>query len=296
MTAHAATSVASFTRPTTVAEAVDLKASLGDDAVYLAGGTDLGVVLRRRQALPAHLICLDSIGEIQVLKEESDHLVVGAGVTHRRIEESPLFATALVALAEACRTVGSVQIRNVATIGGNLANASPAADVPPVMVALGAALDVYGPEGPRTIDIDQFFRGYRATALGPAEIIQRLRIPTPRSNTGSAFLKLGRRRAMEISIVCVGVRLVTDNDGTVTDAGIGLGSVAPTTVRAPASETVLLGRPLTDQLIAEAAEAAMEVCTPIDDVRASAAYRRSMVPVLVERGIRIAASRSRSSI
>ena len=216
MTAHAATSVASFARPTTVAEAIDLKTSLGDDATYLAGGTDLGVALRRRQALPAHLICLDSIGELQVLKEESDHLVVGAGVTHRRIEESPLFATALVALAEACRT------------------ASPAADVPPVMVALGAALDVYGPEGPRTIDIDQFFRGYRATALGPAEIIQRLRIPAPRRSTGSAFLKLGRRRAMEISIVCVGVRLVTDDDGTVTDAGIGLGSVAPTTVRAPA--------------------------------------------------------------
>src|SRR5665811_582482 len=159
MTAQAATSVAAFARPTTLAEAVNLKVSLGDDAVYLAGGTDLGVALRRRQVRPIHLLSLVGIGDLQVLREESDHIVIGGGVSHRRIEDSPLFTGAMVALSEACRTVGSVQIRNVATIGGNLANASPAADVPPVLMAFRAVLDVYGPDGNRSIPVDRFPSG-----------------------------------------------------------------------------------------------------------------------------------------
>lgn len=291
MTAQAADSVMSFETPATLAEATRLKASLGDGALFVAGATDLGVQLRRGLQAPEHLISLAGIGELGVLDGSGDELIVGGGVRHRDLERSELLAGPLQALREACRTVGSVQTRNVGTIGGNLANASPAADTPPVLVAFRASLDLVGPDGERTVPIDAFFTGYRRTVLAPTEVIARVRMPIGGPGTGSVFLKLGRRAAMEISIACVGVCLETADDGTVTRAGIGLGSVAPTTVRAARAEALLEGAEPTPGRLAEAATAALEDCDPIDDVRATAGYRRAAVPVLVGRALRIAVDR-----
>jgi carbon-monoxide dehydrogenase medium subunit len=285
-------SVEGFHTPATVAEALHLKVDLGDGAVFLAGGTDLGVQLRRRLLEPAHLIGLGEIPELAAVERRDGELIVGAAVTHRTVEESPLFSGGLEALREACRTVGSVQTRSVGTLGGNLCNASPAADTTPVLLALGAAVVLAGPTGERTLALDEFPTGYRATALHSDELLTAIRIPLPGPAAGSAFLKAGRRRAMEISIVCTGVRLDLAPDGSIAGAGIGLGSVAPTTVRAAAAEQVLRGSPPEPAVFAAAAEAAAAACDPIDDVRAGAAYRRAMVPVMVSRALAIAAARA----
>lgn len=292
MTAQAATSVETFRTPATIADALALKADLGTAAAFLAGGTDLGVQLRRRLREPTHLISLGEIPELAAVERRDGDLVVGAAVTHRTVEESPLLSERFDALREACRTVGSVQTRNIATLGGNLCNASPAADTPPALLALGASVVLVGPAGERTVALDEFFTGYRTTALGPDELLTAICIPLPGGATGSAFLKAGRRRAMEISIVCAAVRLDLAPNGTIAGAGIGLGSVAPTTVRAAAAEEVLRGAPPEPAVFAAAAEAAAAACDPIDDVRASAGYRRAMVPVMVGRALAIAADRA----
>lgn len=292
MTAQAATSVLTFRAPATIAEAIAAKAELGEGAVFLAGGTDLGVQMRRRDLEPSHLISLGSIGELAELAEDGGEIVVGAAVTHRRIEASPLFAGRLAALQEACRTVGSVQTRVVGTLGGNLCNASPAADTAPVLMAIGASLVLEGPEGRRTLAIDDFPTGYRTTALRAGELLVAVRIPAPGQGTGTSFLKLGRRRAMEISIVCVAVRIGLAGDGTIAGAGIALGSVAPTAVRASAAEEVLIGTVPGADVFRAAGLAAVEACDPIDDVRATASYRRAMVPVLVARALDVAAARA----
>jgi carbon-monoxide dehydrogenase medium subunit len=292
VTSQAATSVIGFVVPRTLAEAIEAKVSLGSDAVYLAGGTDLGVLLRRRRLAPRHLVSLASVPDLNVLERRGREVVVGGAVTHRRIEDSELLAGPGEALRDACRTVGSVQTRNVGTVGGNLANASPAADTAPALIALDAAVDVRGPGGDRVIPVAEFFTGYRETLLGPADLVVAVHIPIPEGASGSAFEKLGRRKAMEISIACVAARVDLGPDGTVAAAGIALGSVAPTTVRAEAAERVLVGAPPGDEEARRAGEAALEVCAPIDDVRASAAYRRAVVPGLVARAVLEAAARA----
>lgn len=292
MTAQAATSVESFHTPGTVADAVAMKSGFGDTAIFLAGGTDLGVQMRRRIVEPAHLISLGEVDGFRSIDRVGDEIVIGAGVTHRQLEASPLLDGPLAALAEACRTVGSVQTRTVGTIGGNLCNASPAADTPPVLLALGASVSIAGPDGERTISLDDFFEGYRLTAIAADEILTAVRIPVPDGSRGSAFIKLGRRRAMEISIACVGARIDLAADGAIATAGIGLGSVAATTVRASAAEAVLAGAVPGPEAWGLAGAAALEACDPIDDVRATAAYRKAMVPVLVARALDAATVRA----
>jgi carbon-monoxide dehydrogenase medium subunit len=287
------TIITGFFEPSTVEEAIGLLAE-SDGARAVAGGTDLGVQVRRGLVAPRTLVSLSRISELAEFADADGQVVIGASVTHRRVERSARFRGALIALREACETVGAVQTRNVGTIGGNLANASPAADTPPVLMALGATVDIAGALGRRTVGIDEFFLDYRTTALAPGEIITAVRVPSPASGCGSAFVKLGRRRAMEISISCASawVRLAKDGQ-TCAGIGIGLGSVAATTIRASAAESILIGQPLTDTLLRAAADAAATGCRPVDDVRATARYRREVTRVLAYRALRRAADRAR---
>ncbi|HEY8486507.1 MAG TPA: xanthine dehydrogenase family protein subunit M [Limnochordales bacterium] len=283
-----------FTAATSLAEALAALAARGPGALPLAGGTDLGVLLRRRKVAPSHLVFVARVPELRRLEWDGPELVVGAAVTHRAVEKSPLFAGPLRALPEACSTVGGVQVRNVGTVGGNLCNASPAADTPPALVALGARVTIVGPQGSRQLPLEEFFLGYRRTAVQPGELLLEVRIPRPQERSGSAFVKLGRRRAMEISIVCVAVSVTLEDDGvTCRQARIGLGSVAETTLRARQAEEVLRGRPLVPEVLREAGQAAAAECSPIDDLRATAGYRRRAVAVLVERAAALAAQRAR---
>jgi carbon-monoxide dehydrogenase medium subunit len=287
------TTITGFFEPSTVEDAIGLLTE-SDGARAVAGGTDLGVQVRRRLVAPRTLVSLSRIPELAELADTDGRVVIGAGLTHRRVEGSAHFRGALVALREACETVGAAQTRNVGTIGGNLANASPAADTPPVLMALGATVDIASASGRRTVGIDEFFLDYRTTVLATGEIITAVRVPSPAAGAGSAFVKLGRRAAMEISISCASASVWLAEDGqTCAGVGIGLGSVAPTTIRASAAESILTGQALTDTLLRAAADAAATGCRPVDDVRATARYRREVTRVLAYRALRRAADRAR---
>lgn len=268
-----------------------------EDARPFAGGTDLMVAMRHGATSPGLVVDLKGIPELAPRIERRDGFVeIAANTVMTDIERHPHVQETFPGLVEAAQVVGSVQIRNRATLAGNLVNASPAADTPPVLIALRAEVSVAGPGGVRDIPVDEFLVDYRTTALKRGELITAVRIPEPDGPSGSAFLKLGVRRAMEISIVCVGASLTLGTDGEAVTAGIGLGSVAPRTIRANQAEALLVGSDSSDEIIAEAASAAGEQVTPIDDLRASGAYRKAMVPVLVRRALDKAWQRARERV
>ncbi|MBI4629585.1 MAG: FAD binding domain-containing protein, partial [Candidatus Rokubacteria bacterium] len=179
------------------------------------------------------------------------------------------------------------QIRNVATVGGNIVNASPAADVVPVLLALDATVTCLGPDGERTLPLGGFLSGPGQTARRPGELLTSIRVDRLPPRSATAFLKAGRRKAMEIAVVCVAVRLTLDAArARCQEARLALGAVAPTTMRAHGAERALEGQPLTDEVLCRAGQLAAGECAPIDDVRASARYRRLLVETLVPRALR----------
>jgi len=285
-----------YVRPRALADAVSILAEEGLNARPLAGGTDLVVALRHGLAHADVVVDLKRVGELAPGIEESEGtLSISANTPMTDIERDEMVRSRIPGLLESAQVVGSVQIRNRATVAGNVCNASPAADTPPMLVALGASLLVAGPDGQRRVGIDDFWTGYRETILSKGDVVRAIEIPVPGPREGTAFLKLGVRRAMEISIVCVGARVALGDTGVISGVGIGLGSVAPTTVRAASSEQLLLGEKPSPRLLAEAGSGAVGACTPIDDLRASADYRRAMIPVMVERALAVALQRAGGS-
>lgn len=284
-----------YRRPTTVTEAIQLLAD-SDDAYPLSGGTDLAVAMRHGNLDPGVIVDIKSIPELAPSIDCRDGaFVISANTVMTDLENHHRVRSELPGLVEAARVVGSVQIRNRATLAGNLCNASPAADTPPVLMALHATLLTRGPFGPRTLSMDDFLVGYRTTALEPGELIEAIYIPEQTGRSRSAFLKLGVRRAMEISVVCVGASLSLGADGTIARAGLGLGSVGPTTLRPVEAEERLVGHVPTEELFASAGDLAGEECSPIDDLRASGEYRKAMVPVLVRRALGSAYQRAQEA-
>jgi aerobic carbon-monoxide dehydrogenase medium subunit len=285
-----------YVRPRDLADAVSALAEEGRNARALAGGTDLMVALRHGLAHADVVVDLKRVVELAPGIEESEgSLLINANTPMTDIERDETVRSRIPGLVESAQVVGSVQIRNRATLAGNVCNASPAADTPPMLVALGASLLLTGPDGERRVGIDDFWTGYRETVLRKGDVVRAIEVPLPGPREGTAFLKLGVRRAMEISIVCVGARVALGHDGVISGVGIGLGSVAPATVRAASSEQLLLGEKPTPVLLAEAAAGAVGACTPIDDLRASADYRRAMIPVMVERALAVALRRAGGS-
>ncbi|MBW3629449.1 MAG: xanthine dehydrogenase family protein subunit M [Gemmatimonadetes bacterium] len=283
-----------YFRPQTLHEAVGLLEEHGTEARLLSGGTDLMVGIRHGHLRPGVVIDLKGIPDLRPAIEEAEgEFTISANTVMTDLEEDERIARHFPALIEAARVVGSVQIRNRATLVGNISNASPAADTPPVLVALGASVVAWSTRGERTLPLDQFWLGYRQTALQPGELLTAVRIPLPRRPAGSAFLKLGRRRALEISIVCVGASIELAPDGAIAAAGLGLGSVAAYTVRASGAEKILVGARPDPEVLAAAGEAALTAATPIDDLRSKADYRRAMVPVLVSRAVAAAVTRAK---
>jgi carbon-monoxide dehydrogenase medium subunit len=274
-----------YHEPASLAEAVDLGTRFGPDARFLAGGTDLVIQMRRGKVQPRHVVALHRVPGLGGIAVDGA-LTLGALVTHRQIERAPSFQGALRGLVEGAEVVGGHQIRNVGTVGGNIVNASPAADVVPVLLALDASVTCAGRAGERTLPLDEFLVGPGQTRRHPEEVLTTIRFPRLAARSATAFLKAGRRRAMEISVVCVAVRLTLDDDGTRCRAArIALGAVAPTTWRARAAERVLEGQPLTADALREAGVQAARDCQPISDVRASARYRRLLVEAMVPRAL-----------
>lgn len=282
-----------YHQPESLADAVDLAARFGGQASFLAGGTDLIVQIERGRVAPRHVIGLGRVPGLAGI-EVNGRITLGARVTHRAIEQTPALAGPLRCFVEGAEVIGGHQVRNVATIGGNLVNASPAADLVPCLLALDGVVTLVGPGGEREVPIERFLLGPNRTARRPDELVTRVDLPALPPRAATAFLKAGRRRAMEISVVCVAARL--DLDATLErclEARVVLGAVAPTAVRAHAAERLLEGQPVGGEAFRRAAEAAQEACRPIDDVRASAGFRQHLVGVLVRRALDRCVERAR---
>lgn len=253
------------------------------DAQALAGGTDLLVDLRERRQAPRLLVDVSGLAELGGILAEGNGLRIGSGVTVAELLASPLVAEGLPALHRAARDFADFLTRNKATLGGNLANASPGADLVVPLLAADARVTLAGAGGARTLGLDAFLLGPRQTARQPGELIQSVEVPAIGGR--QSWYKLGLKRGGAIAVVSVATRVELDARGRVAAAAIALGAVAPKPFRAAAAEAALVGGELRPARVAEAAELAARAASPIDDVRGTAGYRQAMVRALVARGL-----------
>lgn len=262
--------------PTSVAEACTLLATHGAAALPLAGGTDLLVKMKNRKVVPRYIVNLKSISGLdEIAYDAADGLTVGALVTIQALKNSVAVKRNCRILAQAAAAESSVQVRNIATIGGNISNASPAADAPLALIAAGARIEIAGVDARRDILLEQFYRGPGQSILQPGEIVTHIRVPPLPPQTGIAYLKHAIRQT-DIAIVGVAVVLTLDK-GTCSGVKITLGSVAPTIIRAKRAEGTLIGQEPTAERLAQAARLAGEASVPINDIRQSALYRKDAI-------------------
>jgi carbon-monoxide dehydrogenase medium subunit len=277
--------------PTSVDEVLALLQQYGDEAKLLAGGQSLIPILNMRLAKPAVLIDLNRVAGLAYIRELDSQLQIGALTRHAEVERSPLIATRQPLLAETVRQIGHSQIRNRGTIGGSLAHADPAAELPAVMVALDGTFCLRGPSGVREVPAGEFFLMYFTTCIRPDEILTEVRVPVLPPRTGYAFLELSRRHG-DFALAGVACTLTLAADGTMADCRLGLTGVSMTPVRATAAEARLQeGRP-EPGLFAEAAGLVRAAVAPESDVHGSAEYRRHLAGVLTERALATALQRA----
>lgn len=269
-----------YFKPKTVKEASELLLKYGNEASILNGGTDLLVRMHDDISHPKAVIDIKGIeGLNKMVFDEEQGLMIGASVNMNEMTQHPVLLETYRILAEASHTVGSCQVRNRATMVGNITNASPLADTATPLLVLDAFVQIYGPEGEKEISIHDFFVWVRKTCLKEGEIVTGVRIPRVQENVVGIYQKHARRDEVDLSTVCASIVKV---DGEIR---IGLGSVAPTPVRARKTEAFLRDKELTEDVILEAAQLALGEVAPIGDVRASKAYREEIVKVLVRRGL-----------
>ena len=269
--------------PRTLPQALDLLAEAGPEVTPVAGGTNLIVDMRAERHCPKVLMDIAGLPELHGIRRENGHMVAGGGTTLAELLHNPLIAQHASVLRDAASVFANPLTRNRASLGGNLADASPAADTAPPLLALNAEVELVSKAGSRCIALEDFLVGVRKTLLHPGELLAAVRWPMPPNHSAGAFYKLGLRKADAISVVSVAVVVEGDKDGRCRSARIALGAVAPRPIRAHAAEEALAGQTLTPALIAEAARLASESTRPIDDIRGSAAYRRRVTGVIVRR-------------
>jgi carbon-monoxide dehydrogenase medium subunit len=277
--------------PTSVAEATALLARLGDDAKVLSGGQSLIPMMKLRLATPAHLVDINRIPGLASLAEADGVLRIGALTRESDLEESELVRTRYPILFDTCRVIADPLVRNLATVGGNLAHGDPANDHPATMLALGAEVVAVGAGGERRIPIGGFFTGPFATALGPAEILVEIRVPVPAARGGGAYLKL-ERKVGDFATVGVAVQLRLGSGSACEKAGIGLTNVGSTPIQAKRAEAFLAGRALDAATVQQASRLAAEESDPTTDLRGPAEYKRDLVRVLTARALRRALERA----
>jgi len=281
-----------YFEPPTVSEAIQALVEHGSAAYPLAGGTDL-LVRRKRGDLSAKaFVNLKRIAGLDTINQQAEGLRIGALASISGLEHSAAIRASHPVLAEASGTLGSPSIRNLGTIGGNIGRASPASDIAPALIVLGGRVIAEGPQGKKEYEVGQFFRGPGKTVLLPGEVITSFFLAPMEKDSGAAYERLGRREGMECALVGVAAMLALSADGNeVRQARIALAAVGPVPLRASKAETVLLSGTLNRARLQEAARAAADDALPIDDMRASAAYRKEMVCVLTLRALQKALQR-----
>lgn len=299
-----------YHKPQTVKEAIDLMEGL-ENAKYIAGGTDVMVLIRQKKLAPAQLISLRNIGDLNYMETEGG-LRIGSAVTHNSIAKNDFIQRRYTALADATKKVGSLQIRNVATMGGNICNAAPSADTACPLLVLDASVIIAGKAGEREMSLDDFFLGPNKVALEKGEIVRGFTMPAFGENTGSAYFKHTRRQAMDLPMLGVAARVTIDIGGSeigckdafctvdsisnilkrlederlvCEDVRIAMGVVAPRPMRARKAEEALKGKVISEELFEEIGEIAASESQPRDSIRGEAWYRRDMVKVLTKRAI-----------
>jgi len=268
-----------YITPASLDAALEVSARNAPHVKLLAGGTDLLVELKHSANGPKYVVDLGRVPELKGIEETSAGLRIGAMVTHTEIMESQLIAQHAPAMIAAAVTIGAVQTRNMGTIGGNLVTCVPSLDSGPVLVALDALVTVAGAQGKRQMPITEFFVGPRKTALAPDEILVDILIPAVMLGRPASFRKFGLRKGQALALVNAAASVLVE-DGRIADARIALGAVSPTVIRALQAEAIVTGKNVGDTTaLREAAEMAVTEARPIDDFRASAAYRRELIAV-----------------
>lgn len=285
--------LSAFHVPLSVDEAIGLLA--GDSSArVLAGGTDLIVQMRSGRAAPGSVVDIKRIAGMNDIRKLSDGgFAIGAATACTALKDDSALAAAWPGVVEAANLIGSVQVRNRATLAGNLCNASPAADSVPALVAAGAVCVIAGPGGTRELPVEQLPAGPRQTSLAPGEFVVELRLPPRPANGGDAYIRSIPRTEMDIAVVGVGAALALDANGRCVSARISLGAVAPTVLLVEAAGAALVGTQLEDDALDRMADAVRAACRPIDDKRGTAEYRTATAGVLARRAVGIALRRAR---
>jgi len=281
-----------YFRPKTIPEAIALLQQQGDEAKILSGGQSLIPMMKLRLARPACLIDINQIAGLAYIKEEGGYLKIGGLTREADLEASELVRSKYPIIFETTSLIADPLVRNLATVGGNLAHGDPANDHPATMLALGAQIVATGPHGERIIPVEDFFVSFFTTVLEHEEILTEIRIPIPPPRSGGAYFKL-ERKVGDFATVGVAAQVTADEQGACQKAGLGLTNVGPTPLKAKQAEDFLSGKTLDGSTIKQAAELAAGESQPADDLKGSAEYKRDMVRVLTARALHLAFERAK---
>jgi carbon-monoxide dehydrogenase medium subunit len=280
-----------YHRAKTIPEAVALLKQYGDDAKILSGGQSLIPMMKLRIARPARLIDINQVPGLAYIKEEGGFLKIGGLTREADLESSDVIRAKYPIIHDTAGVIADPQVRNLATVGGNLAHGDPANDHPATMLALGAQVVATGPQGERTIAIEDFFLSIFTTALKHEEILTEIRIPSPPPRSGGAYFKL-ERKVGDFATAAVAAQVTLDASGTCQKAGIGLTNVGPKPIKAKKAEDFLRGKKLDAATIAQAAKLAADGSQPSSDLRGPAEYKKGLIQELTKRALTRAAERA----
>jgi aerobic carbon-monoxide dehydrogenase medium subunit len=283
-----------YWRPRTLSEAVALLQQYGDTAKILSGGQSLIPMMKMRLARPEYLIDINQIADLRYIREDDGYLKIGGLTREADLESSELIRSKYPIILDTASLIADPQVRNLATVGGNLAHGDPANDHPATMLALDAVLIAVGPHGERSIPIKEFFLGVFTTALEHEEILTEIRLPVPDKRSGGAYFKL-ERKVGDFATVGVAVQVTIDGEGVCRRAGIGLTNVGAAPLKASSAEAFLRGKALDEGNIKQAAELAAAAAEPSSDLRGPADYKVAMVRELTKRALARAGERARTS-
>jgi len=283
-----------YHRPASIEEALDLLGEHGDEAKILAGGQSLIPLMRFRLAEPGRLIDINRIPGLDGIQEDNGWLRIGALTRESALDRSSVIQERYPLLADTAKVIADPLVRNLATVGGNLSHADPANDHPATMLAYRAELVARGPDGERTIPIDDFFPGPFEPALNPGEILTEIRIPSPGSRSGGAYEKF-ERKVGDYAVAAAAAQITLAEDGTVAEAGIATTNVSFELQRCAAAEDVLRGQQPTDEAIREAAQAAADAANPSSDLRGPADYKRGVTRTVTRRALQRALERAQAN-